>query len=283
VGLLAWALLPLSVGSLNNGQPNALVAGCLLFATAAMVRERWAVAGICLAVPVLFKVYPIAAVLLFMLVHPQRLGWRTGLAIAVGCLLPFLFQDPDYVTQVYQSWVHQVSNDNRRNFPLQYSYRDFHTLTRVVGLPMADVPYGLLQLAMATLVAGIVLRGHRQGLSPQQHLRTAFDLGCCWMILFGPATENSTYAVLAPTLALAAWESLQAGQPVWKRCWMMGILSLFVVGGAATAASLGRSINFVVMPAGALLLFAERLLSLCHPAWQLAASSGETRPLAPAA
>ena len=40
VAILAWALLPLGIGSLNNSQPNAAVAGCLLLAAAAIVAQR---------------------------------------------------------------------------------------------------------------------------------------------------------------------------------------------------------------------------------------------------
>jgi hypothetical protein len=283
LALVACVLLALSVGSLNNAQPNSLIAGCFLLAAAAVLRQRWNLAGVCLGVPVLFKVYPLALVLLFLLIHPVRLGWRTALMILAGLALPFVLQDPRYVAQVYQSWFMQVANDNRRDFPLEYSYRDLHTLTRAVGLPIDDGSYAVLQVATAVLVACVVLCGHWQAWPPAQHLRVALDLGCCWMLLLGPATENSTYTLLAPTLALALWESLQRGQPIWKRFAMMGILSLFTAALLASVTPFGPFWSSFLMPLGALLLFAERLAWVGRWTGRLPPQTVQAPPLAQAA
>ena len=268
---------------MNNGQPNSLIIGCLLLGAAATWHERWTLASICLAVPVLFKVYPLAVVLLFWLIHPARLAWRTCLAIAAGLALPFLMQNPTYVAQVYESWVGQVVKDNRRANPLEYSYRDFHTLARVCGFPIDDAPYAVIQLAAAAVVAGVVLRGHWLGWTKRHHLRAALDLGCCWMIVFGPATENATYALLAPTFALAIWESFQAGQPVWKRWPMIVMVSLLVASTLATAMPLGRNVSFFLMPSGALLLFGERLARFTRRQHPLGNQSVEAQVLPRAA
>jgi hypothetical protein len=235
-----------------------------------MAGRRWNVAGFCLAVPVLFKVYPLAIVLLFFLIHPLRLGWRTALCVLGGLALPLVLQNPAYVTQVYQSWVDQVANDNRRALPLHDSYRECHTLLRSLGIALDDGTYTVLQLAMALLVAAVVMRGHWQGWPQAQHLRAAFDLGCCWIILFGPATENSTYTLLAPTLALATWEAFQAGQPLWKRRAILVMVSLFAATAVATTTPLGRHCSYFLMPLGALMLFAERLAWVGHRTGRLA-------------
>jgi len=264
VAMLAGLLFPLSLGSINNAQSNTLIVGCLLLGTAAAVEARWNLAALCLAVPVLFKVYPLSVVALLLLVQP-RLGWRVGAAVAVGCLLPFALQEPSFVAQAYESWVNQVALDNRHTTPLENSYRDFHLLTRLVGLPMAERSYQVLQLVVAAVLAAVVVRGGRLGWPKSRQLRAAFDLGCCWIILFGPATENSTYALLAPTLAFAAWESLQDGQPAWQRLWLAATVSLFIIAVVVIATPLGKSVSFYPMPVGGLLLFAERLLSYCRP------------------
>jgi hypothetical protein len=257
--LLALALLPLSVGSLNNGQPNALVAGCLLLAAAAVVRERWAAAGVCLAVPVLFKVYPLAVVLLFFLIRPRQLGWRTGLVVAAGCLAPFVLHDPDYVSQIYRTWFSQVSGDDRREFALEFGYRDFHTLTRVAGMPMAPLPYLALQLAAAAGVAVLVLRGRWLGWPVAQQCRAALDLGLGWIILFGPATENCTYILLAPTLALATVEALDGKLARWRCGCVLGALALFIGTALVTAVPMGRYVSYWLMPIAGLVLVAERV------------------------
>lgn len=259
VAILAGVLLPQSMGSLSNSQPNSLVIGCLLLGVAYMVREHWWAAALCLAIPVLFKVYPLAVVLLFLLVHPVRMGWRTTLCILAGLLLPFALQRPEYVAQLYQSWFHQVANDKRHHFELEYSYRDFHVLTRWVGWPMPEQSYQFLQLAVAGAIAALVLWRRRRGWQLAQNLRAALDLGICWILLFGPATENATYAIMAPILALAAWEAFGTSQPAWKRSGMAVIVGLFVFVACAMMFPSGRKVSFFLMPIGALLLFAERL------------------------
>jgi hypothetical protein len=183
--------------------------------------------------------------------------------LALGCLLPFATQDTGFVSQAYGSWISQVANDNRHTNTLQNSYRDFHLLLRLMGVPLAENVYHVIQIGMAIGIAVLVLRSKRLGCAKTTQLRTAFDLGCCWIILFGPATENSTYALLAPTLALAAWESFQVGQPVWQRGWLVATISLFVAGVVVIATPWGKSISFYLMPLGALLLFAERVFDCC--------------------
>ena len=71
---LAALLFPLSLGSINNAQSNTLIVGCLLLGVAAAACQRCWLAAVCLAVPVLFKVYPAAVVLLVLLVQPRSAG-----------------------------------------------------------------------------------------------------------------------------------------------------------------------------------------------------------------
>src|SRR5262245_60286200 len=55
-GILFLLLVPLALGSLNNGQPNPLLAGLLLAAVAAAARGRWALCAACVALATAFKV-----------------------------------------------------------------------------------------------------------------------------------------------------------------------------------------------------------------------------------
>jgi hypothetical protein len=260
--MLGILLLPLSIGSINNGQSNILIIGCLMLGTAAVADGRQNLAALSFTVPMLFKVYPVSVLGLVLLVQP-RLGWRVAAILTLGCMLPFATQDPGFVTQAYGSWIGQVANDNRHTNTLQNSYRDFHLLLRLIGAPIAENAYHVIQIGMAIGLAVLVLRSKRLGCAKTTQLRMAFDLGSCWIILFGPATENSTYALLAPTLALAVWESLQVGHPVWQRWWLAATVSLFVAGVIVIATPWGKSISFYLMPLGALFLFAERVFDSC--------------------
>src|SRR5262245_30093479 len=73
-GILFLLLVPLALGSLNNGQPNLLLAGLLLAAVAAAAHGRWALCAACVALATAFKVYPLALGLLLAAAYPRRLG-----------------------------------------------------------------------------------------------------------------------------------------------------------------------------------------------------------------
>ena len=176
-----------------------------------------------------------------------------------------------------------MAGDNRREFALHDSYRDVHTLLRALGLHLDDGTYLLLQLGMALLVALVVLRGHLQSWPEAVHLRTALDLGCCWIILFGPATENCTYTLVAPILALATWEALRASQSLWNRGAMIAIVSIFVVSALSTALPGGRYRSYFLMPSGGLLLFAQRLAGVGRRTRHLPPHNLQAPPLAQAA
>lgn len=256
---LGLLLVPLSLSSLNNAQANPLVIGLLLFALASAARRHWTRAAICLAIPILFKLYPLAVALLLVLLYPRQLSWRLALCLLVGALVPFALQEPDYVLRQYRGWFDCLAADDRRGFPLAFGYRDFHTLARFAGLSIPARPYLALQLASAAGVAALLLWERWRGLTEKALLGRVLDLGCCWMILLGPATESCTYILLAPTLALAGWRAWRPGRPLWTRAALTAIVALFAVSVTATAFPFGRYVAFALHPLAALLLFGERL------------------------
>jgi hypothetical protein len=259
---VGWLLLPLAVPSLNNGQANPLVIGAILIAVAAAGRDRWNVAALALAVAILFKLYPLAVALLLLLVYPRRLGWRLGLLLALGMLLPFALQEPAYVFRQYTAWFEKLAREDRSGRLLPDMYRDFWLLLRWLQVPLPHRLYLPLQLAAAAGVAAMVLVGRLRHGAPADLLRQLFDLGCCWMILFGPATENSTYILIAPTYALAVWEGFARRRPVWTRALLVAIVCIFVGSAVITALPGGRNWAYPLNPLATLLLLAERLANL---------------------
>jgi hypothetical protein len=260
--LIAFLLLPWGVSSLNNGQSNPLVIGALLFAVVASSHERWNLAAAWLAVAALFKIYPLAIALLLLLLYPKQLAGRLLVFMGVGLLLPFALQDYHYVADQYQEWANVLRADSRQAFELNRSYRDFHLLLRCVQVTLPQTIYLALQLAVAGAIALIVGLGKRRGWEKDELLHTLLNLGCCWMILFGPATENATYTLLAPCYAFAVWEARQPGRSAWTRAVFLSIFTLLVVNVVVTALPDGRLYVFWTNALCALLLFVERLLSL---------------------
>ena len=256
-----WLLiLPLSLGSMNNGQANVLLMGLLLAAGAAVVKERWNLTAVLLACACLLKIYPLAVALLLVLVYSRQLRWRFLLALAVGLALPFGLQHPGYVLEQYGNWLQLLMTDDRRDFALTQGYRDFYLLTRFFGAPMSPRLYLAVQLLAAAGVAGVCLLG-RLANWPKKHLvQTTLALGCCWMSVLGPSTESSTFILLAPALAWALVEAFQPGRPMWSRAALVLVMAMFMATFTATWFPGGRDWLYVLQPVSALLFFVERLL-----------------------
>jgi hypothetical protein len=198
-----WAALfllvaPLTFGNVHNGQANVLILGLLLLGVAAVARDRFNVAALCLTVATLFKLYPVAVALLLAALYPRRLGPRLAVALVAGLLLPFVLQRPAYVAAQYAGWVEHLAQDDRQVRPREFWYRDARLLW---AAPMSAHAYQLAQAAGAAAAAAACLWARRAGLERARLLALLLGLGCCWMTALGPATESATYVLLGPTVA----------------------------------------------------------------------------------
>jgi hypothetical protein len=210
--------VPLSIGCLNNGQSNVILIALLLASTAAVQTGRWNIAAACVALAVLFKIYPLALGLLFMLIYPGKFGTRFVLAMLVGIVLPFFLQYPEYVARQYGHWCSLMMSDNRHERPISnLCSRDLWLLIRLAHVPIGMLGYRVIQLVLAGGIGGLCLAGRWAGWPQHRLLTMLFSLGGCWMVLCGPATESCTYIMLAPILAWAALEALMDDLPLWSR------------------------------------------------------------------
>ena len=255
-------LMPLSLSSLQNGQANPLVIGMLLLAVAATLHGRWNWAALMLAAPIYFKIYPVAVALLLLLIYPRTLGWRLFALMVLGILLPFAAQDIGYVSRQYDQWIGRLLHDDRSVNVFADSYRDLWLLLRIAGLPISRASYLLLQAVAAAAIAGIIVVGRCRRWPTRELLHTALDLGCCWMVLLGPATENCTVILIAPTFALAVWQAFAEPRPLWTRVLLAGIVCIFVASAVITSLPGGRNWAYPLNPLATLLLAVERVLHL---------------------
>jgi len=200
IGLHLLIAMPLALGSLNNGQPNLLVIGLLLIAVTASAEARWWLAAGCITMATMVKAYPIAVGLLIAVSHVRPLAPRLLACVAVTALLPFASQDSGYVADRYGEWFRALTADDRKFWPPPLMYRDLWLLIREFGLPITPDDYLVIQILTALGCAALRwwLRHN-----PAQSLTAGLGLGTCWMMLCGPATESSTYAMLGPALAYA--------------------------------------------------------------------------------
>ncbi|MHB1424513.1 MAG: glycosyltransferase family 87 protein [Gemmataceae bacterium] len=218
--ILFLLLAPLSLSSLNNGQPNPLVIGLLLAALAAVEGERWSLAAAWIALATAVKVYPLAIGLLLAVVYPRRFTSRLLLALALAAVLPFACQHWDYVHAQYSQWLHRLGKDQRWYWPPHMAYRDLWLLIRLLHLPLTPEGYRLVQLAAAAGCASLCLTLRLHGWPRRDVLTAILVLGTGWMTLCGPATESSTYMLLAPALA---WTVYRAERECWP--WLLGLMT----------------------------------------------------------
>ncbi len=238
--LLFLLVLPLAVGNLNNGQSNLLVLGLLVAAVTAAARDRWTLAAVSVAVACLFKVYPVSVGLLLAVLYPRRFSFRFAAALAVGLLLPFLFQRPAYVAGQYLSWLEHLRHDDRTLLPLDLWYRDFRLLCRVWWRPLSPAGYLAVQLGAAAFIARLCLAGQRAGWPRRRLLALLLALACCWMTALGPAAESSTYVLLAPGLV---WWMLEARRYRLARAALGSAYGLLILTHVAAWFPFGRLVH----------------------------------------
>lgn len=198
LGWFAFLSALLIIPSFNNGQVNVVLLGALLHGTVEAGRGYLWRAGAWVAFATFFKLYPLAYGLLLCVVHP-RFALRLVPMLLLFAAAPFALQRPEHVWDLHVGFVEFMEFESRFRLLLARWPWDWTMIPRAwLG---ADVPTGTAQvvaaaagLAFAALVAVARRRGADAAFA-------AFSLGCVWMTLFGPATENATYALLAPVAA----------------------------------------------------------------------------------
>lgn len=205
----------LALPAVNNGQVNLLLAAAGLGGAAAMVRGRWWTAAAWFSLAGWLKIYPLAFGMLAALIAPRRLGPRLAGVFALGMLVPFLCQHPDYVLGEYRAFVGTADREDRSDLAihLMRANRDWTVIARTWfdSVPTATTTQAV-SLATAAACAGIVgwVAIRRERLVA---IRLATVLGVGWATLFGPATEAHTYVIFA---GIAAWLAVAPG-PLWSR------------------------------------------------------------------
>jgi hypothetical protein len=173
----------------------------------------------------------------------------------VGLLLPYVLQRPDYVAHQYAGWLHHMLANDRSVLPRELCYRDLQLLCRVCAVPLGTQAYQELQLLVAAAVAALCVAARSLGWPQRRLLTLLIALGCCWMTVFGPATESATYILLAPTAAWAVLEAWLERRPLALRGVLMAGYALLVVAQAANWFPHGRSLQALgPQPLAALLL-----------------------------
>jgi hypothetical protein len=192
--LVLGALLLEVLRAMQNAQSNALVAGLIILAYAALERERVWRAAVSIAVGVSVKIFPLAA-LAFAI--PRRRTVRTGLATAavgVGMLLlPLLATPLGTLVAQYRSWHAIESLDSQQRW-----FSVMELVHRVTG---ADLPNWPIQLAgTLLLLAPLALRRERWD---DGRFRLLFLCSVLlYAVLFNHQAERASYVIAFTGIAI---------------------------------------------------------------------------------
>ena len=226
-------LLPLSMHNFVESQANALVIGFMMIAVTAVSLERWMLAAIAIGIAVYWKVYPIVVAMLFILIAPTQMTWRLLLVFLMMALIPFACQKASYVLEQYQLWYATRIQDNRLNYPLKIAPLDlWYLLVRRARLPISETAYQIFRVLSGAAIAWFCIVGRLRKWPSERILGGMFSFVCAWIILFGPASENETYLLLAPAIVLGVLESLSLPSPTISRSLILSayLLLFFMMG-----------------------------------------------------
>jgi hypothetical protein len=252
--LVFLLILPLSLGNFNNGQVNPMIIGLLMVAILAAYEERWTLAAFAVGFSTYLKIYPLSVGLLLVLLYPRQLGWRLALALILMGAVSFILQRPAYVLEQYQRWFSTRAADDRR-MNMDIAPRDFAMILRLLHIHLSAHMVLVLQLLAAAGAAVLCVMGRLRKWSEKRLLTCVFTTGTCWMLLFGPATEDATYAMIAPVVVFALVQALYQNTLSWMRVLVCASFALLLVGLVLNAFfSLKKTPTLMsVQPFGALL------------------------------
>ncbi|MBL8824729.1 MAG: DUF2029 domain-containing protein [Planctomycetia bacterium] len=265
-------LFPFCIGSFNNAQANMLLLGLLMGSVATFTARQWTLCGILLAIAISLKVYPFAMALLLLLIRPKELLPPLVVSLLLIAGIPFAFHDSAYVIDLYRDWIHSSLGDTKIEMDLKNSNRDIWLLIKAYSLPISHRAYQVIQLAAAACLAFWTWR-NRSTLLKTPPSRTKyvwlFCLTITWMLVFGPASESSTYALFAPLAAIGVVMAIftqQTRATTLLICLgvIVGLLSHF-----SSAFSFGRELHhYGIHPIGALLMLVAVLRIRFDAPWR---------------
>ncbi len=227
MGLLYAIAAELIIPSANNGQINVHLIGAILLGATNILKDRPWRAALWFALAASLKLYPVAAAFLFVIVDP-RLSWRLFLTCAAMTVLPFLGHDPHFVTSEYREFWQFLDLDDRSQTPfLHRAPIDWTIAPRVwfdtfIPSMLGKVIAAIVGLGMAACVGFAKFRRNRT-----DSVVLAFGMGAVWMTAFGPATELPTYALLAPSMAIAASTVSYCHRPIVGTLFWLAYLLIF--------------------------------------------------------
>lgn len=234
--LLSLVSIPLAWSCARNGQSTLIMAGLMMFAVAEISRERWWRATLWLMLSVAFKPLSIVLILLVMAID-RPLSWRVLAGMVILFVVPFLTRPPAYVMEQYRGFLQNTTTAAHVGAVEKGWTTLFNALT-VAGINVAERVQTILRLLAAAGTLALSFLARRRHDASRSAI-FVYSLAAAYLMLFSPRTENNTYAMFGPVIAVF----LSAAYLIEKRALPAALLS------AATVVMIvGRKIEHLLTP-----------------------------------
>ena len=217
--LMTLIAIPLAWDCARNGQATLIMTGFMLLAIADMARCRWWRAVLWLSLSVAMK--PLSIVLVLLVMATDRpMTWRLLPGMAAVALFPFLAQSPGYVLQQFASFLQNSTTAAHVGVVVQGWTSPFSAM-RLVGVDLAEQTQTTIRIVAAFGTLALCFLVQRR-YARERSAIYLYSLAALYLILFSPRTENNTYIMLGPSIAvflsLAFLVEKRIGQGVFLSC-----------------------------------------------------------------
>jgi alpha-1,2-mannosyltransferase len=197
--LMTLVTLPMAWDCARNGQATLALTGLMLLAVVDVAQQRWWSATLWLSLGISVKPLMIVLVLLIMAID-RPMSWRIVVGMLVTALVPFLTQHPGYVMEQYAACLKNFTTAAQVGATEGGWTSPFHAL-RLIGITVPEPVQTVLRLAAAigTLALCWLSRRRHDAVGSAVFV---FSLSVAYLMLFSPRTENNTYAMLGPVIAV---------------------------------------------------------------------------------
>jgi hypothetical protein len=220
--LMSLVSIPLAWSCARNGQTTLIMAGLMLFAVVDIAHERRWRAALWMMLSVAFK--PLSIVLILVVAAIDRhMSWRVLIGMTVLVLFPFLTQQPAYVLQQYTGFLQNTTTAAHVG-AVEKGWTTLFNAIQVIGIRVSERIQTMIRLAAAVGTLALCFIARRRHDAARSAI-FVYSLAAAYLMLFSPRTENNTYAMLGPAIAVF----LSAAYLVEKRILPAVLLSVMVL------------------------------------------------------
>ncbi len=221
------------MGTMQNEQSNALIAGLLLFMFGFLERDKYWLAALCVVASVFIKLFGIVALAIYLL-YPNKwkLTYTTATWVVVFTLLPLLVVNAEQLLFLYKSWGNLLANDHAASHGLSvigwlktwFGWEPNKVAVAVVGVVLFCLPllkiksyghYPFRVMLLASVLVWVIIFNHR---AESPTFIIAVTGVALWYFIQTPKTENLVLLLL--TLVFSILSPTDLFPPYVRTHWM---------------------------------------------------------------